>query len=445
MRAEGAAEATARLQARCVPQQPLSAQQVLDGSQLSAAARAEVRTLLSEEAWLVRQRAASCTPLGRNVYVGLAGMAFALDAASRTLSDPRLASAAADLFDLGAADDHERGMPSLLCGESGALVVRALLRPIEASSDGGPIERFVALSALVDRDKDFDDDVLYGRAGLLIGCLVLQPHAEPGSLAAEQLSWLASRLAQHLLERGRAQASTALAAGTHPPAASGHVEPPLLYRWHGAHYLGAAHGLLGVVHALVCWLRSARASPSTATPQLGALATQVIDATVETLDWLLTQLDALGNLPARVDERAARRHEPSELVAWCHGAPGAAIVFAFAARELGVERFGAAAVRFGELSFERGVLRKGPGLCHGLGGNGFAMLALLRLTRDPIWLVRACQFAQAIGSASVRAASRTPDHPYSLFEGEAGAIAFLAALGADDPACARFPFFECDA
>jgi hypothetical protein len=50
------------------------------------------------------------------------------------------------------------------------------------------------------------------------------------------------------------------------------------------------------------------------------------------------------------------------------------------------------ALAAGELIWRAGPLRKGPGLCHGTAGNGFAFLKLLNLTGDELWLDRARRF-----------------------------------------------------
>ena len=42
----------------------------------------------------------------------------------------------------------------------------------------------------------------------------------------------------------------------------------------------------------------------------------------------------------------------------------------------------------------RGLLKKGPGACHGVAGSAYALLALYRATQNPMWLHRALQFAQ---------------------------------------------------
>ena len=56
-----------------------------------------------------------------------------------------------------------------------------------------------------------------------------------------------------------------------------------------------------------------------------------------------------------------------------------------------------------ELTWRAGPLAKGPGLCHGTAGNGYALLAMAERTGDPLWLDRARRFAiHALGQ--VRAA-----------------------------------------
>ena len=47
----------------------------------------------------------------------------------------------------------------------------------------------------------------------------------------------------------------------------------------------------------------------------------------------------------------------------------------------------------GELTWRAGPLVKGPGLCHGTAGNGYAFLKLFERTGDELWLERARAFA----------------------------------------------------
>ena len=63
-----------------------------------------------------------------------------------------------------------------------------------------------------------------------------------------------------------------------------------------------------------------------------------------------------------------------------------------------------------------GLLKKGPGICHGIAGNGYGFLCLYRVTGHPLWLGRAYHFALQIATPEVQKDSRTPDNPLSLFD-----------------------------
>ncbi|KAG8559088.1 hypothetical protein GDO81_017235 [Engystomops pustulosus] len=99
----------------------------------------------------------------------------------------------------------------------------------------------------------------------------------------------------------------------------------------------------------------------------------------------------------------------------------------------------AEAAQCAEISWQRGLLKKGYGLCHGAAGNAYSFLAMYNLTHDLKYLYRACKFAEWCMDYGHHGC-RTPDTPFSLFEGLAGTIYFLADLM--DPAKAKFPAFE---
>jgi hypothetical protein len=148
-----------------------------------------------------------------------------------------------------------------------------------------------------------------------------------------------------------------------------------------------------------------------------------------------------------------------KLVHFCHGATGGCFVYAKAAVLFQSEAYLAAATMVAECVWHYGILKIGPGLCHGLSGSVYAMLTMYRLTSAPMWLERACCLAsvmvsplrsraamaeakaeaaggertgerlpggQRIGDAAafdlpdVLCGARTPNRPHSLFEGLAG-------------------------
>lgn len=63
-----------------------------------------------------------------------------------------------------------------------------------------------------------------------------------------------------------------------------------------------------------------------------------------------------------------------------------------------------AARRCASLIWHKGILRKGPGLCHGVSGNGYAFLLMYRLTGDEEYLEKAKAFAYILMDPSFEVA-----------------------------------------
>jgi len=115
---------------------------------------------------------------------------------------------------------------------------------------------------------------------------------------------------------------------------------------------------------------------------------------------------------------------PGERVQWCHGAPGIVATLG----DLMPEDLLLAAA---ECTWRTGPLEKGPGLCHGTAGNGYALLKTYAITGDAQWLERARVFADA--------ALGQVQHRYSLFTGDIGAALFAQSCLDED---ARFPILD---
>ncbi|KAJ8488071.1 hypothetical protein ONZ51_g3790 [Trametes cubensis] len=340
--------------------------------------------------------------------------------------------------------------------------------------------------------EELDEDgceVLYGRAGLLYALILLRSellittnylsHAgKPADRVVRDVEALCSdeniqALVDDIIKRGELGArryQEELEESEWPRA------PPLMWKWHGSRYLGAAHGVAGILHELLH-------APS----KIIAPHWQKIISTVE---WLLTIQDPLGNWPSK-----ASRHMPSisggaatnqeskrlgvdeehddALVQWCHGATGFLIFFSALLRRAAQspetcplsptlrETIVATMKRAGELVYTRGFLRKGVGLCHGVGGSVYALLAVSEVLDSPLpthttpashphslshslslhhkdtsatvdahellqhkpWLMRAVHLADlATGYQAMtqKGQMAVPERPYSLYEGVAG-------------------------
>jgi len=183
-----------------------------------------------------------------------------------------------------------------------------------------------------------------------------------------------------------------------------------------ARYVGAAHGALG---NLVPFVRA----PDVLSPE---------------------RCDALGErVPALLEAYAIRDGDaanwfsiadPNEgnRLQWCHGAPG--VIMALARYPADDERVEQLLIAGGEAIWRAGPLRKGPTLCHGTAGNGFALLRLAERTGNDAWRTRAQQFAMhAIRQvAQWRETFGMPS--WSLWTGDLGVAVFVDAILRNDPA-----------
>jgi membrane transport protein XK len=96
-----------------------------------------------------------------------------------------------------------------------------------------------------------------------------------------------------------------------------------------------------------------------------------------------------------------------------------------------------ACIECSDLIWKKGLLKKGAGICHGIAGHGIVHLLVYRLTNDEKYLYRAYKFAEFLKTDLFKTEARTPDSPYSLFEGLAGTVCFI--LNLLDPKTSEFP------
>ena len=89
-------------------------------------------------------------------------------------------------------------------------------------------------------------------------------------------------------------------------------------------------------------------------------------------------------------------------------------------------------------------MEKGPGICHGTAGNGYAFLKLHRRTGDARWLERARAFAMHGIAQTNDEAARHGHMRHSLWTGDLGLAIYLWACL---QATAEFPtldvFYAC--
>lgn len=199
---------------------------------------------------------------------------------------------------------------------------------------------------------------------------------------------------------------------------------PLMYQYYNVSYVGAAHGLSSILQVLMSVPGYLENRPQESIDVKGSV------------DYLLSLQDPEGNFPSETTEHRSQ----NELVHWCHGAPGVIYTMAKAYLVFKEEQYLKSCHDAANHIWRKGLLKKGPGICHGVAGNAYAFLLMYRLTGDSQWLNKAASFAKFMQSDEFKKNARVPDCPYSLYEGIAGTACFLMDLIA--PQKAAFPFMD---
>jgi lantibiotic modifying enzyme len=325
----------------------------------------------------------------KNLYVGTAGVLWALERLRRRghaetkLDLAALANRNVALF--RERPDYMKGMKlpeprdsALLTGAAGILLVSYQLAPSTELADD--------LLALVRQNVDNEaDEVMWGSPGTL---LAAQAMFESTGDARWRDAW--SESAEALLSR-RDQ------------------EGYWTQRLYGQETRGLTppHGLVGNVQALLPLLDEARAV---------ALKRESAAVVAENA----VRADGLANWPPR--PRPDLPGPDGQIrVQWCAGGPGMVVgTAAYLDEEL--------LLAGAELPWQTGppTLEKGPGICHGTAGNGYAFLKVFERTGDELWLERARRFAVHALSQVERLRKERGLGRYSLWTGDIGAALYAA-------------------
>eukprot|EP01090_Pellita_catalonica_P004717 TRINITY_DN14508_c0_g1_i1.p1 TRINITY_DN14508_c0_g1~~TRINITY_DN14508_c0_g1_i1.p1 ORF type:complete len:412 (+),score=60.96 TRINITY_DN14508_c0_g1_i1:25-1236(+) len=290
-----------------------------------------------------------------------------------------------------------------VCTTAGVLTVAALVYAATGQSTKAQeiiTQITTRAKEAVQPDQQFENEYLYGRSGLLF-CLAL--------LIKNKVA-LASSLNPHAQK---------IIDAIWKDGATG---PVLSWPWlvDGNAYIGAAHGSFGIIHTLLLF------------PDL--LSEKIKKSIIATLDALVAAQLPNGNFGALVQYPTAG----ADLIQWCHGAVGAVITLSRAYQVFKLEQYKSALEKACRCIWMLGLLRKFPGICHGVPGNAYAFLAAYRITRDPKYLYRARTFCNV--SLERNADFDATDEPFSFTAGMPGAVVFYHDILLDE--AGGFPCFE---
>ena len=290
---------------------------------------------------------------------------------------------------------------TFLCGDGGVLALAAVLYTM---CDNTAVARHCTqglqtLSELALTDRVMSQELMYGCAGYLFALLFAKKYL-PDSIDGR----LIARVAAHIISVGKEEAKSC-------PAAT------LQYTWHDKYYLGAAHGLSGILYTLL---------------QSGCIASEEVNKTITpAVHYLLTLRHPSNNL------RSSLGSQLDQLVQWCHGSPGLVPLLTAMHDKVG-GTFLQDAIRCATPVWQRGLLRKGHGLCHGTTGNAYAFLDMYQQTEDPTWLGKAVHYTE--WSMKQKDVSNNYEKDMKLFDGLAGVIYFYCDML--HPKSAAFPGFQ---
>lgn len=341
-----------------------------------------------------------------SVYTGTAGIGLLF--LRKAPEDPRnLRSIRKNYLQL---EQLKNRKVTFLCGDAGPLAIGAVVsyKLEDHKIFDFCIRKLMAFVKVVkNTSSDLPNEYMYGRAGFLFALLYVNKHVSPPPFSESSIKSIITailssgeKLAKHLKIEG---------------------DCPLMYEWHDTKYLGAAHGVSGIIYLLL------QARQYLTEEELTTLIKP-------TIAFLSTLRFPTGNFPSSIGQGRTDKY-----VQWCHGAPGFLYMYCEAYRTFGERQYLYAAEKCSDVIWFRGILKKGYSLCHGVAGNAYCFLEMFQTTKEDKFLYRAIKFAEYCLDYTKQKEEHSPDRPVSLYEGISGPMYLL--LDIQDPENAKFPGF----
>lgn len=321
----------------------------------------------------------------------------------------------------------KRNLLGFLTGAAGVYAVASAIASASKLSEAriqSYLNKFSSLAQHfipVQVHKCGSDEMFVGRAGYISAALWLKSINSKLDVVGNDVLF---KICDAIVASGRQYAKSRRNNGQQP-------SPPLMFAYYQTEYLGAGHGLCAILQMLL-----------SVPGYIQQCSDDIVNDIKLSIQFLLSLQTMTGNFPCAMDEAPPyrQRSDQDELVHWCHGAPGTVYLLAKAHQIWNDSKYLDAAVGCGECVWNKGLLKKGPGICHGVAGSGYVFLLLYRITNDKKYLSRAISFGEFMYTDQFNRGSRQPDCPFSLYEGLAGTMCYLTDLLA--PEMSAFPFLD---
>lgn len=259
-------------------------------------------------------------------------------------------------------------------------------------------------------------DVLDGRAGILKTIWFLRSELENRHFGSS----LALHISKQILYQGMLTAKKY------------NSESLVMWEWKSKPYLGAAHGVVGILHALL-------GHSDEEITILESKLPRVRDVILQAIESLDNCCDNSENLRKKLNDE-----DDPEVINMVHGAPGHCLLLAKASIAFPDRRkeFLLRATKLADSALRPGRINNASvGLMRGVTGIGYIFLALAQidLKNASTWVSKAESIAH---SAVDQLDSLIPNsgRPYSLFEGIGGLASLLFDLLHPESAC--FPLYD---
>jgi len=345
------------------------------------------------------------TPKGLwEVYNGLSGIAYMFYYLHRRLGNQEYLDSAFKYVEAALQVlEGERSSSTFLCGAPGPYLIAALC--YQALGDHEKVKVYIDRLLLFQTQRVKASEHLYGKSGYLFALLFAKRYITPDLIPDE----LVTKVCNDIVKSGK----------NFPYKPSG---CPLMYSWQKSKYIGAAHGMAGILYTLLCVDSYVKNK-------------EILPLIKESLSYLESLMLPNGNWGWFVEDESVN----DSVVQWCHGAPGFAFLWCKAYQTLGDEKYLNLAKICAKTTWEYGLLKKGRSLCHGVTGNGYVFLELYKITKDLTYWHKALKFLEFCWSDTAREMDE-PDTPWSLFEGVAAVPVFCCDV-MDPEGSLGFPGF----
>lgn len=325
-----------------------------------------------------------------SVYLGAAGMLWALDALGRRgyAVDHDFSPVHSALLARTQSDMEKFGpygkLGSLLLGDLGTALVLMRLAPSPTWA--------AIVEARCRSNENFPvRELMWGLPGSMLAAVHMAEITQSDVPWRSIFSAQAARLLADLQDTAQGPVWVQDLYGRHQPL------------------LGAVHGYASNMVPLMRgwqWLDAAQRM-------------QVADVVPRTLAANACRNESGANWPSVAGEASEKPH----LCQHCHGAPG--MVTTFADAPFASPILEELLLDGGRFVWEAGPLAKGSNLCHGTAGNGYAFLKLYRRSKDQVWLDRARAFAMTAIAQVQEERQKFGRGRFSLWTGDIGVAVYL--------------------